>query len=143
KLLGILSLQALPRRLLFDFRDVVDSGFEFDTINATATLSRGVLNTKDFVMVGSSAQVIMRGDVNLAAETQDLRVRIAPALSEGVSLAGSVLGGPVVGAAALFMSKAFKDPIGRLASVEYNVTGTWVDPVVSKPALAPKLPGVE
>ncbi|HET9701665.1 MAG TPA: YhdP family protein, partial [Burkholderiales bacterium] len=137
KLLGILSLQALPRRLLFDFRDVVDSGFEFDTINATATISRGVLNTKDFVMVGSSAQVIMRGDINLAAETQDLRVRIAPALSEGVSLAGSVLGGPVVGAAALFVSKALKDPIGQLAAVEYNVKGTWADPLVTKAGATP------
>ncbi|HSD61379.1 MAG TPA: YhdP family protein, partial [Burkholderiales bacterium] len=38
KLLGILSLQALPRRLLLDFRDVVDTGFEFDALNATATV---------------------------------------------------------------------------------------------------------
>lgn len=143
KLLGILSLQALPRRLLLDFRDVVDSGFEFDTIGATATVSRGVLTTNDFVMIGSSAAVSMTGDVDLAAETQSLRVRIAPSLSEGVSLAGSVLGGPLVGAAALFVSKALKDPIGRLASVEYNVTGTWVDPVVSKPGAAPKPPGAE
>jgi uncharacterized protein (TIGR02099 family) len=137
KLLGILSLQALPRRLLFDFRDVVDSGFEFDTIAATATVARGVLSTRDFVMAGPAARVTMTGDVNLAAETQNLRVRIAPSLSEGVSLAGSVLGGPVVGAAALFMSKALQDPVGQLASVEYNVAGTWADPVVSKPGSAP------
>lgn len=141
KLLGILSLQALPRRLLFDFRDVVDTGFEFDTITATATVSKGVLNTRDFVMTGSSARVAMNGDVNLATETQDLKVRIAPSLSEGVSIAGSVLGGPVVGAAALFMSKAFKDPVGQLASVEYNVKGTWADPVVSKTgSVLPSLP---
>jgi uncharacterized protein (TIGR02099 family) len=142
KLLGILSLQALPRRLLFDFRDVVDAGFEFDTISASATVSKGVLNTKDFVMVGSSARVMMNGDLNLATETQDLNVRIAPALSEGVSLAGSVLGGPVVGAAALALSKVLKDPIGQLAAVEYNVKGTWVDPVVSKSGAAPTVPNL-
>jgi uncharacterized protein (TIGR02099 family) len=137
KLLGILSLQALPRRLLFDFRDVVDAGFEFDTISATATLSRGVLSTSDFVMAGSSARVTMGGDVNLASETQNLRVRITPSLSEGVSLAGSVLGGPVVGAATLLMSKVLKDPVGQLAAVEYKVTGTWADPLVSNLGSAP------
>ncbi|HEX6829228.1 MAG TPA: AsmA-like C-terminal region-containing protein, partial [Burkholderiales bacterium] len=137
KLLGILSLQALPRRLLFDFRDVVDAGFEFDAITATATVAKGVLNTRDFAMTGASSQVAMSGDVNLATETQNLRVKITPSLAEGVSLAGSVLGGPVVGAATLFMSKAFKDPIGQLASVEYNVSGTWTDPVVSKLGSAP------
>jgi uncharacterized protein YhdP len=85
---------------------------------------------------------MMNGDLNLATETQDLNVRIAPALSEGVSLAGSVLGGPVVGAAALALSKVLKDPIGQLAAVEYNVKGTWVDPVVSKSGAAPTVPNL-
>jgi len=132
KLLGILSLQALPRRLLLDFRDVVDAGFEFDTITASAILSKGVAITRDFEMVGSSARVTMNGEVDLASESQNLRMRIVPALSEGVSLAGSVLGGPVVGAATLFVSKALKDPIGQIAAVEYNVTGSWQDPKVAR-----------
>jgi len=132
KLLGILSLQALPRRLLLDFRDVVDAGFEFDTITASAILAKGVAITRDFEMVGSSARVTMNGEVDLAAESQNLRVRIVPALSEGVSLAGSVLGGPVVGAATLFVSKALKDPLGQIAAVEYNVTGSWDEPKVAR-----------
>jgi uncharacterized protein (TIGR02099 family) len=139
KLLGILSLQSLPRRFLLDFRDVVDSGFEFDSINANATVNKGILSTSDFTMIGSSGRVTMKGDVNLAAETQDLHLRIAPSMSEGVSIAGSLVGGPVVGAATLLMSKVLKDPIGQIASVEYNVTGTWADPVVSKAvALGPR-----
>ncbi len=132
KLLGILSLQALPRRLLLDFRDVVDAGFEFDTITASAILARGVAITRDFEMVGSSARVTMNGEVDLAAESQNLRVRIVPALSEGVSIAGSVIGGPVVGAATLFLSKALKDPLGQIAAVEYNVTGSWGEPMVAR-----------
>ena len=33
KLLGVLSLQALPRRITLDFRDVFSEGFAFDTID--------------------------------------------------------------------------------------------------------------
>jgi uncharacterized protein YhdP len=34
-LLGVLSLQSLPRRLTLDFRDVFSEGFAFDGATAT------------------------------------------------------------------------------------------------------------
>ncbi|MGC5209903.1 AsmA-like C-terminal region-containing protein, partial [Escherichia coli] len=37
KLLGVLNLQALPRRLTLDFRDVFSEGFAFDTVAGTAS----------------------------------------------------------------------------------------------------------
>jgi uncharacterized protein YhdP len=47
-------------------------------------------------------------------------------------LAGLVLANPIIGAAAYLVQKAFKDPLGHLITYEYNVTGTWADPVVTK-----------
>ena len=35
-----MSLQALPRRVTLDFRDVFSKGFQFDRINAAARMSR-------------------------------------------------------------------------------------------------------
>ena len=132
KLLGILSLQALPRRVTLDFRDVFSEGFAFDSISGTVKIERGIAMTENFRIQGPSARVVMGGEVDLARETQKLRVRVTPHLSESVSIAGALLGGPVAGVAAYLAQKILKDPIEQLATFEYNVTGSWTDPHVSK-----------
>ena len=78
----------------------------------------------------------MRGQVALAAETQNLILRITPLLSESIALAGAIVN-PALGLAAYLAQKALKDPFSQIASFEYSVTGTWTDPVVTpinKPA---------
>lgn len=132
KLLGILSLQALPRRITLDFRDVFSEGFEFDDIAGNVKILRGVASTGDLRIDGSAAKIAMSGEVDLAAETQQLKVKVTPALGQGVSLAGALIGGPVVGITTLIVGKVLQDPLDRLASYEYNVTGTWSEPNVSK-----------
>lgn len=140
KLLGILSLQALPRRIVLDFRDVFSEGFEFDSIAGNFKITQGVANTQDLTISGSAAKVDMKGDIDLARESQNLNVRVAPALGQGVSLAGSLLGGPVVGITTLIVSKVLKDPLDQIVAYKYNVTGTWADPVVSKIDSPPQQP---
>ncbi|MES2563817.1 MAG: AsmA-like C-terminal region-containing protein, partial [Pseudomonadota bacterium] len=130
KLLGILSLQALPRRVTLDFRDVFSDGFAFDGIVGAMKIERGIATTDNLRIAGPAARVVMSGDVDLARETQKLRVRVTPHLSDSVSLAGALLGGPVVGIAAFLAQKILKDPIEQLATFEYGVTGTWSDPQV-------------
>lgn len=131
KLLGILSLQALPRRIVLDFRDVFSEGFEFNSITGKFKIAGGVAHTQDLTIAGSAAKVGMKGDIDLARETQNLRVRVAPALGQGVGLA-SFIGGPVVGITTLIVNKVLQDPLDQIVAYEYNVTGTWSDPVVSK-----------
>ncbi len=131
KLIGVLSLQALPRRVALDFRDVFSEGFAFDKISANATIARGVAHTSDFLMAGTSARVEMKGDVSLAGETQRLEVRVIPSMSESVAL-GAAIVNPAVGIAALFAQKALKDPISEMIAFEYEITGTWDDPIVLK-----------
>jgi uncharacterized protein YhdP len=132
KLLGILSLQALPRHITLDFRDVFSEGFAFEDISGSMRIVRGVVYSDDFKMQGSTAKVSMSGETDLAHETQKLRVRITPILGDSVSVAGAFLGGPAVGLAALLVQKVLKDPIGRMASYEYQISGTWTEPNVSK-----------
>ncbi|HZF22732.1 MAG TPA: YhdP family protein [Burkholderiales bacterium] len=131
KLLGILSLQALPRRASLDFQDVFSKGFTFDRISANLSIANGVVHTEDFMMEGSAARVGMRGRVDLAAETQNLIVRVTPSLSESIAVAGAIVN-PAVGVAAYLAQKALKDPLSKIASFEYSVTGTWADPVVAR-----------
>ena len=131
KLLSVLNLQALPKRVTLDFADVFSGGFEFDNIEATAQINQGVLVTKDLKIEGSAATVQMGGQVDLKRETQNLRVRISPKLSNTVSLI-AFAGGPVVGAGVLLASKVLSDPLDKLTSFEYNITGNWADPTVDK-----------
>src|SRR6185503_5347713 len=63
KLLGLLSLQSLPQRALFDFRDVFSAGFAFDRIEGDMKMARGVLLTDNFEIAGPSAFVSMSGEV--------------------------------------------------------------------------------
>jgi uncharacterized protein (TIGR02099 family) len=132
KLLGILSLQSLPRRISLDFRDVFSEGFAFDGIIGALKIDRGIMHTDNLRIAGPSARVVMAGDVDLARETQKLRVRVTPHLSESVSIAGALIGGPVAGVAAFLAQKILKDPLEQLISFEYNVTGSWSDPHVAK-----------
>jgi uncharacterized protein YhdP len=142
KLLGVLNLQSLPRRVTLDFRDVFSEGFAFDDVSGAARIERGTATTENFRIRGPSANVIMKGTVDLARETQNLRVRITPQLSGSVAVGtGALVGGPVgvaAGVAAYLAQKVFKDPFGQLASFEYDVAGTWSEPTV-KPVPLPSL----
>ena len=132
KLLGILSLQSLPRRISLDFRDVFSDGFAFDEIVGTVKINRGVAAMDKFRIEGPAARVFMSGEVDIAQETQNLRVRISPHVSDTVSLAGAIVGGPIAGVAAFIAQKVLKDPLDRMISYEYGVTGTWSEPTVKR-----------
>jgi uncharacterized protein (TIGR02099 family) len=132
KLLGILSLQALPRRVTLDFRDIFSEGFAFDQIHGDVSIERGVASTSSLRIQGPAARVVMGGEVDLVRETQKLNVRVVPSLSDSVSIAGALLGGPVAGVATIIAQKILKDPFDQIFAYEYSVTGTWADPQVSK-----------
>lgn len=138
RLLGVLSLQALPRRITLDFRDVFSEGFAFDRISGSIDVKAGVLSTSDLAIRGPSARVMLTGSADLARETQNLLVRVQPTLSESVAVgAAASLVNPVAGLVAYLAQKALADPIEKLFGFEYRVTGQWHDPKVEKVSTPP------
>ncbi len=127
RLLGLLSLQSLPRRLTLDFRDLFSNGFAFDKINATVVIDRGVMRSDNFAMAGPAADVSIKGETNLQKETQHLFVKVMPRISDSISLA-ALAGGPLAGAVAFLAQKILKDPLNKIASSEYEIIGTWDNP---------------
>jgi uncharacterized protein (TIGR02099 family) len=127
RLFSVLSLQNLPRRLSFDFRDVFSSGFTFDKISANVKIDHGIMRSDDFILEGPTARVEMKGETDLKKETQHLFVKVTPYISDGLSLA-ALAGGPAVAAAAYLAQKLLKDPLNRLAVDRYEIVGTWDDP---------------
>jgi len=132
KLLGLLSLQSLPRRALFDFRDVFGEGFAFQRIQGDVKVAKGVLLADDFEISGPAAFVSLSGEVSLPQETQALTMRVIPEVSEGVALAATVFGTPVLGLSTLVLSKLLKNPLGKAVAYEYRVTGSWDNPVAER-----------
>lgn len=132
KLLSVLSLQDLPKHIALGFTDVFSEGFQFDNIKGNATIKDGVIESQDFRIYGSSAKVTLKGSVDLKNETQNLTVRILPTLGDSVSLIGAFAISPVVGIGSLIVNKVLGNPLDKLASFEYNVTGSWRDPSVVK-----------
>ncbi|MHB8847851.1 MAG: YhdP family phospholipid transporter, partial [Burkholderiales bacterium] len=132
KLLGVLSLQALPRHIGLDFSDIFSEGFAFEDISATMQLNRGIIYSKDFLMNGPAASVRMNGTIDMNAQTQQLHASISPKLNGTVALASSLLGGPVVALGVYAAQELLKNPFGNAVSFDYTITGPWADPVVKK-----------
>jgi uncharacterized protein (TIGR02099 family) len=132
KLISLMSLQALPRRIALDFRDVFSKGFRFDRVDAASQLERGRMRIREFQMRGSAAEVEMSGEVNLAAETQDLRVRVVPGLGDSASTAIAAIVNPVAGVTAALAQRMLKNPLGQIFAHEFSVTGGWAEPQVAR-----------
>ena len=141
QLFGILSLQALPRRISLNFKDVFTTGFSFDRIDANVTVTDGVARTDDFYMDGVAANVSMKGEINLVTKTQDLEVHVRPMLTGAAAVAGAAVVNPLVGVAALLVQKALGDPVEQAASRNYKVTGTWREPQVERVEREPAADG--
>ena len=133
KLLGVLSLQALPRRLLLDFRDVFSAGFAFDTIRGDVLIQQGIATTRNLQMKGVNAVVQMDGSSDIARETQNLRVLILPEVDAGTAslLAGIALN-PAIGLSTFLAQLILKQPLSRVNTQEFLIDGTWSDPRVTK-----------
>jgi uncharacterized protein (TIGR02099 family) len=131
KLLGVLSLQSLPRRLALDFRDVFSQGFAFDFLRGDVAIAQGIARTSNLQMKGVSATVLMDGQADIAKETQAIRVLIVPEINAGsASLLASALN-PVVGLTTFLAQVILRRPLIDAATQELFVDGTWVDPRVT------------
>jgi len=130
RLLGILSLQALPRRITLDFRDVFSDGLAFDSIESDLAVAEGIMRTDQFFIDGPSAKVRIKGQADLGKETQDLQVKVSPAMD--AATIGALIANPVAGLAVFLAQQLLDDPLGKLITFNYRVTGSWSDPVVVK-----------
>jgi uncharacterized protein (TIGR02099 family) len=140
KLLGLLSLQSLPRRVTLDFSDLFSEGFAFETIEGDVKLARGLMLTDAFTISGPSALVSISGEASLPQETQTITLRVVPEMGESAAVAATVLGTPVLGLSTLLISKLLSNPLGKVVAYEYLVTGSWDNPVVTKISAPPPRP---
>ena len=137
RLFGLLSLQALPRRLTLNFEDLFTKGFVFDRIAGVFQLQDGNAYTNNLVIEGPSARFDIAGRTGLAVKDYVQHIVVTPALPNSLPLAGALFGpiGVSAGAAYYIGSKMFKsipERMNRLLSRIYTITGSWDNPVVKR-----------
>jgi uncharacterized protein YhdP len=140
KLLGVLSLQSLPRRLALDFRDVFSEGFAFDFVRGDVSIDAGIASTNNLQMKGVNAAVLMEGKADIARETQDLKVVVVPEINAGTASLVATVINPALGLGTFLAQMFLREPLMKAATQEFHVDGTWADPRVTrvgKPANAP------
>jgi uncharacterized protein YhdP len=132
RLLGVLSLQALPRRLLLDFRDVFQEGFAFDNIGGDLKLANGVAHINSLRMRGVQATVLMEGRADLDRETQDLRVFVVPEINAGTASLAYAAINPAIGLGTFLAQWLLRRPLIAANTREFRVTGAWNEPKIER-----------
>lgn len=132
RMLGLMSVSALPRRLALDFTDVTDKGFAYDSITGDFEFRRGDAHTKNLVLKSPAAEIAIVGRTGLAARDYDQTAVVAGHIGGPIAAAGALAGGPAVGAALLLLSALFDEPLSEIARGYYRITGSWDDPKVER-----------
>ncbi len=133
KLLGVLSLQMLPRMLKLDFHDVFSEGLAFDGITANALIARGVLRTDNLKMHGVAATVLMNGSADIANESTNLHVVVIPEFNLGTGpLVYGLAVNPVIGLGGFLAQLFLRAPVMKALTYHMQVTGPWKSPSVVK-----------
>lgn len=132
RLLSLLSMQHLLKRLTLDFRDVLSRGFAFDSMSMSGTIRNGVYTTPKSSVLGSAATVVMGGDIDLVREKLDLKAVILPSINAGGPSLALALVNPAVGIGTFVTQWLFKDQLSQMFRMEYAVSGSFDDPVVTK-----------
>lgn len=137
RLFGLLSIQALPRRLMLDFSDLFGKGMAFDAIEGNFQIEDGNAYTNDLYMQGPSASVAVTGRTGLAEQDYDQIVTVTPRLTGTLPVAGALFGpvGVGVGAVLYLAGRVFdgmSDGFDSLLQFQYTVTGSWEEPVIEK-----------
>jgi uncharacterized protein (TIGR02099 family) len=130
KLLGVLSLQALPRRLALDFRDVFTDGFMFDFIRGDVTIAQGLASTNNLQMKGVNAAVVLEGTADIGRETQDLKVLVVPEINAGTASLVATAINPAIGLGTFLAQLILRRPVIEASTQEFHITGSWAEPQI-------------
>ena len=130
RLLGLISIQSLPRRLSLDFSDVFDSGFSFDQASGTFIMENGQARTDDLILKSSAADITIMGSTNLVEQQYDQLMTIKPGVGNALPVIGALAAGPGGAVAGLALQGLLKKQLGEVTQVQYTITGSWEEPLI-------------
>lgn len=129
RLFGVLSLSTLQRRMSFDFRDLVGTGFVFDDLEASVTSTRGQAEIGHLDLKGPAADITVSGHIDLTKRQLDLQAGVVPRVTQSLPLAAAI-GSLGLGAAIYIGQKLLVNRIDNATSQNYHITGSIDEPEV-------------
>lgn len=132
RIFNLLNSDTLWRRLKLDFSDLYEAGVAFDAISGKASMINGLLTLDPEVqVVGPSGAFKLSGTSNMKAETLDMQMVVVLPLTQNLPLAALLMGaGAPIGGALFVLDKVLGDPLSKLTSATYSVSGSWDEPDV-------------
>jgi uncharacterized protein (TIGR02099 family) len=143
RILGLLSLQMIPRRLALDFRDLFNEGFAYDDMAGSFSFSDGHAYSSDYRINGPVGRIEISGRTGLVDQDYDQHIKFRPKLSSSLPIIGAIVGGATGGWAMVVMDsmvRIFGGDTDDLIQAHYTVTGSWADPLIT-PVKRPKKSG--
>ena len=131
RMVGLMSIAALPRRLALDFRDVFNRGLVFDELSGDFVIIDGDAYTDNLHLTGPVVDIGLVGRTGLRNRDYEQHAVVTSEPGRILPAVG-FLAGPQVGAALLLFSEIFKEPLTGVGRVSYCVTGSWAEPVVER-----------
>ncbi len=128
RLLSLLSLDSLLRKLRLDFRDVFDKGFYFESMSASAKVSQGVVENKDFYMKGAAGNLRGEGIADLVRWQLDYDLSFSPNLGGTLPVVAAFSLTPITGLYVLALSKLLEPVVDVVTRIDFRVSGQLDDP---------------
>ena len=96
-------------------------------------MTDGVLTLDpELQIVGPSGAFKFSGKTDMARETLDMNMVVVLPLTQNLPLAALLMGaGAPIGGALFVLDKVLGDPLSKLTSATYSVSGPWDKPKVS------------
>ncbi len=136
RVFGLLSVQALPRRLVLDFRDIYQKGFFFEKFRGDFRIAEGKAYSDNLIMKGRSADIGIVGTVDLVDRSYDQIAVVSAEVGNTLPVVGAIAAGPAIGAGLFVLKELFKDSLSGIVGAQYRITGPWEDPVVERISVA-------
>ena len=131
RVLGALDLEQWYRRLRLDFSDIYAEGLAYNGIEGRWSFNgKGAAHTDFFVMDALPARIALHGRIDLAARALDQVIIVTPKSSVTLPIAGTIAGGPAVGAAMLLAQQLFSEQLDGFTRSGYRLHGSWREPQV-------------
>jgi uncharacterized protein (TIGR02099 family) len=133
KLAGLLNLAALPRRLSFDFGDLFNKGYSFDSAIGSFNFTDGYAYTDGFAVKSPTADLLIKGAIGLKTSEYDMTVQVTPHIGATVFAgAGAAVAGPPGALIGAVVGTVAGKAINLATQSEYRVTGPWENPKMVK-----------
>jgi uncharacterized protein (TIGR02099 family) len=132
RMLGLLSVPALPRRLFLDFSDVFKKGLAFTLVKGDIRIEQGQAYTSNLRLESVPAGILITGRTGLVAQDFDQDIYVVPNVSDTVSVASALAWGPQVAAVVMLLQEIFKSDIKAATMSRYHLSGSWSKPLIRR-----------